>query len=1075
MVTGYLQLRRTRVAGFCAAILPATLVGALDYVTRIDTTEVFESVTMEEGFRDDLVRTGKYLAPARDDPALLHTVYQNVNILEYRLHISFMSTVFGDYFPNLDIDEYKALVQQRATRQYWAGVVYQIIPREGACRYGFTVFTVPGDPNEVPTEDDVFSIVTTLSESFTIGELCYVPDTELAREKARQWTDPPFSIYFLSPDSTVTYEAYTTGTACGRVRLLTAAEVEEASAAGLLSWQEIVVIDTVPAFLETIVSGIVTGGRQGELSHLNVRAARRGTPNVYVQDPHEAFEPYEGQLVRIEFGSAAYEMPVIVGEAEADAWWQEHRPHLTPSVLPDFTWTDVTSLAEMDGEKAALVARFGAKAANLSILNRCLPEEMQLPGFAIPVHWYDAFLERNTMLDRRFSPPRPVTFKAYIASMLQDDAFRTDSALRAATLAALREEMRSDSVMDADLNAALAEMIEAVFGGRDVMVRFRSSSNMEDDLEFNGAGLYDSTSVCALDSFDGNGSGPSLCDAEKLSERTIARGLRKVWASLWNVRAYEEREYYQLPHDAAAMAILVTPAFPREAANGVAFTGDPMDPSDKQYLINVQQGDESVVNPNPAIIPEKDILEMAEGQVSRIVRARPSSLVAPGTYVLSDAQLRELGATMAVVEECFPLDTGPFDPARVIIDLEFKFTSQGALVLKQARPFLITELPGPTPTFELVIPEATAFEGVHLFDRTLDIEQRLLSTGRFRSGVHALPTNSTVFSGDLIEELWIGSPDQQAVPQGDGEFSFVVTGTASETPSYEFTYQQLFSVTGTSYELFIKGLEFSDTDAGRTLVFNEQYLSETGDVLDGLDMVAAPVNNDDYHERIAFGGAGYPGIPLRKITIEGGGETVELAYRLWQLIQPNATGPANLVRAQVDLTEGSREVTDYWHLVYAAAVHNEDQRFRVLLDPPLGAVHAVEVHEGFGTHQRGAYTLGADMQVLRTLTIDRYEEILVEDPRGARFRRGDANADGRMTISDAVSLLNYLFTQGSGTACQDALDTDDDGSIQINDAVLLLAYLFTGGPRPAMPLNCNWDPTRDDPLTCESFGPCPRL
>ncbi len=163
-----------------------------------------------------------------------------------------------------------------------------------------------------------------------------------------------------------------------------------------------------------------------------------------------------------------------------------------------------------------------------------------------------------------------------------------------------------------------------------------------------------------------------------------------MWASLYNDRAWDERDWYQVPQTQAGMAILVSLGFPDEAANGVAFTGNPADPSDTRYLINSQLGDQSVVSNDPAIVPELVHLEMTEGQVSYIVRVRSSTLAQPGVPVMSDALLEELGALMAVIEQHFPLELGDYPREQVLLDLEFKVAKpSGKLKIKQIRPFLM--------------------------------------------------------------------------------------------------------------------------------------------------------------------------------------------------------------------------------------------------------------------------------------------------------------------------------------------------------------------------------------------------
>ena len=85
---------------------------------------------------------------------------------------------------------------------------------------------------------------------------------------------------------------------------------------------------------------------------------------------------------------------------------------------------------------------------------------------------------------------------------------------------------------------------------------------------------------------------------------------------------------------------------------------------------------------------------------------------------------------------------------------------------------------------------------------------------------------------------------------------------------------------------------------------------------------------------------------------------------------------------------------------------------------------------------------------------------------GRGFRRGDANADGNLDLSDAVGTLGFLFLGASPPGCEDAADTDDSGAIDVTDPIALLGHLFLGGREPAVPFpECGEDPTDDD-LIC---------
>ncbi|MBN1441465.1 MAG: lamin tail domain-containing protein [Planctomycetes bacterium] len=67
------------------------------------------------------------------------------------------------------------------------------------------------------------------------------------------------------------------------------------------------------------------------------------------------------------------------------------------------------------------------------------------------------------------------------------------------------------------------------------------------------------------------------------------------------------------------------------------------------------------------------------------------------------------------------------------------------------------------------------------------------------------------------------------------------------------------------------------------------------------------------------------------------------------------------------------------------------------------------------------------------------------------FRRGDANTDGAVDLSDGVFILNYLFTGGRTPDCFDAADTDDNGTLELTDAVRIFSYLFLGAAAPPSP------------------------
>jgi hypothetical protein len=633
---------------------------------RVATGAEFDALSIGPTGIQYWERATKYLVPATDDPALIPPLVMNAN--RYVKHLDFL---VAEFMPGLDPSAYMRMVEQRATRTYYAGNVIRIDDPDAGTLYGFTVYT-QAKASEVPEPVEVRRVLDRLATVLTAGPLAFTfePFDAMGPAKAKAWIDPGFPIWFPRQDA-VKVEVYTPGAAYGRVRRFTVDAFDAAEAAGLLTYRDIVAIDSVPFDIEPVVAAVVTGGRQWELSHVNVRMARRGTPNLFVADALDALAAWDGALVRIEAsrksgpsGEDEYTVSAAT-EAEAEAWWASHRPKLDHVTPVDATYQSLDGLTSMDvdDDPVPLASRFGGKAANLAKLYAFLPAEHQVPGFGIPFAAFEAFLDATTIEGE--------SLRERVHRLALDAAVASDPAFRAAELMQLRDLILTAGVVPQALTDAIATRIGEVFGSPGARVRFRSSSNVEDGVEFSGAGLYDSTTVWLDDG------------------RTVENGLRNVWASLYNDRAWAERDWYQVPQDAASMAILVTPAFPDELANGVAFTGDPSDPAETRYLVNAQVGDEEVVTNDPAKVPEKDWLEITDGQVTHVDRVRSSTLATPGVPVLTDAQLGELGALMAVADASFPLDLEGHDRDSVLLDFEFKIQAgTGLLKIKQVRPFL---------------------------------------------------------------------------------------------------------------------------------------------------------------------------------------------------------------------------------------------------------------------------------------------------------------------------------------------------------------------------------------------------
>ena len=93
----------------------------------------------------------------------------------------------------------------------------------------------------------------------------------------------------------------------------------------------------------------------------------------------------------------------------------------------------------------------------------------------------------------------------------------------------------------------------------------------------------------------------------------------------------------------------------------------------------------------------------------------------------------------------------------------------------------------------------------------------------------------------------------------------------------------------------------------------------------------------------------------------------------------------------------------------------------------------------------------------------------VREPHNARFLRGDSNDDGSVDISDAVSVLGYLFQGGNAPYCADAADANDDGQVDIGDPILILRSLFQRSARIRPPYPRAGHDRTPDELDCDIY------
>ena len=228
-------------------------------------------------------------------------------------------------------------------------------------------------------------------------------------------------------------------------------------------------------------------------------------------------------------------------------------------------------------------------------------------------------------------------FHDRIEQILADPDFQSDFDVQDDMLDDLRDDIE-DAESPQWIIDALTEMHESFPEG--TSLRYRSSTNNEDLPGFNGAGLYDSKTQ----------------DPEETEEDGIDKSLKGVFASLWNFRAFSERDFHRIGHGAAAMGVLVHPNYSDELANGVAVSFDPFYDGPGRYYVNSQLGEDLITNPLPRSVPE-ELLLLPDGNY--LVRSI-SNLVGRDELLMSDAQLVQLAQHLTTIHDHFE---GLYNPA----------------------------------------------------------------------------------------------------------------------------------------------------------------------------------------------------------------------------------------------------------------------------------------------------------------------------------------------------------------------------------------------------------------------------
>ena len=397
--------------------------------------------------------------------------------------------------------------------------------------------------------DDVLRVHQKLDATFWKKGMPFRPDSPMQQKVATEVAKKGLAT--ITNDEiykSAEFQAFTKGKAVGRLKVVKPGTPYESLT---FDRDDIALLqESYPDI--TPVAGIIATQFSTPLSHVNLRAGAWKIPNAGDKKAYAKYGKLDGKVVYYEVTDTSVTLreatPAEIKEMEGRIAAKKH-VDLPPANLDDHKLAMLTRMRAKD------VVVYGTKASNLGEIVTANLDGVRVPmGFGVPFYYYAHHLQANG-LDKR------------IDAMLADPKWK-DAAWRKASLEDLKK-----AIMDAPIDPAVLDMIykrvRLRLGGKGVFVR--SSSNSEDLPGFNGAGLYDTV---------GN----------VVGKKALGEALKFVWASIWNLRAVEEREAFGIDHKQVYMGVFIQIGVNATAA-GVLVTKDLWDPTDENgFTINAKWG-----------------------------------------------------------------------------------------------------------------------------------------------------------------------------------------------------------------------------------------------------------------------------------------------------------------------------------------------------------------------------------------------------------------------------------------------------------------------------------------------------
>lgn len=498
---------------------------------------------------------------------------------------------------------------------------------------------------------------------------------------------------------------------------------------------DIPVFDELPLDL-SVVSGVITTIIQDAGSHVNLKSKERHTPNMVLRDPKliQKLSEFSNKPVKLTVSNETYTIEPSTDVAVKTAFDKKNKGK---------KWIKIVSgseknLISFDKQAASLepykvlesAKSYGGKASKLmmlahkkmagldSTIQKQMGYRLTPIGFGVPVSAYNNFVNSNPALKAKIQnlvqsemgvkgkvPPSP---KQRIAMIKEIQAMFYETVLSA----------EFAQQIDAQVKELQSTAVATYPKSTVKKLKIRSSANAEDIPNFDGAGLHSSFSA----EIDKLGDPKEKCKVvvsqdgvatkEEVEPETILCAVKAVFASLWNKRAIEERNFAKIDQSSAVMGLAINTNYDfrkkkediKEVANAVLVTRIINTKGVYGYRLSVNTDDNLVTNPTPGTqseivyasfagvneVPQFSFIQFAK--IDAKAEARSAALLPMDVYskMIQIARSVETSYCRNIYtyypgQDCKYVTYDIDKPSS--LDMEFKIYSNGEVLLKQAREF----------------------------------------------------------------------------------------------------------------------------------------------------------------------------------------------------------------------------------------------------------------------------------------------------------------------------------------------------------------------------------------------------